>query len=65
MRKNSERKIPHARKKLLLNLNTINSFKTFMLTRKIKGKVVKKRLKPGILSRKFLEAINTSLIIKL
>ena len=65
MRKKNERKTPHTRKTLHLNLNTINLFVTFLLTRKITGKAVKKQLKPGIKSRNFLEATNMNLIINL
>jgi hypothetical protein len=65
IRKKNERKTPHTRKTLHLNSNTINSFVTFLQIRKIKGRVVKKRLKPGTKSRNFLEAINMNLIINL
>ena len=58
MRKKNEKKILPIRKTLHLNLNTINLFETFLLIQIIKGKVVMKRLKPGIKSKNFLEAIN-------
>jgi hypothetical protein len=60
MRKKNEKKSPHTRKSSNLNLNIINLFGIFLLTQKIKEKVVMKRLKPGIESKNFLEVINIS-----
>jgi len=58
MRKKSERKPPPTKRTLHLNSNTINSFVTFLKTRKIKAKDAKKRLKPGMKLRNVLEATN-------
>ena len=52
------RKTLPIRKPSHLNLNTINLFEIFLLTQKIRGKVVTRRLRPGIKSKSFLEGIN-------
>lgn len=56
------KKTLRTRKSLHPNLNIINLFVTFLPTPKIKEKVVKKRLKPGMKLENFLEAINIRLI---
>lgn len=63
MKKKSGRKIRHIRKKLVLNLNIINLLVTFSLIQTIKGKLVKKRLRPGTTLRNFLGVTNICLII--
>ena len=60
MRKKNERKTLRTRKKSHLNLSIINLSVTFLLIRIIKEKAVKKRLKPGIKLRDFLEATSIS-----
>ena len=52
------KKTPLIRKLLHHSLNTINLFEISSLTQKIRGKVVRRRLKLGILLKSFLEGTN-------